>query len=303
VGWSDTLSFPSLTDAQSRDILRIMKSHPRFDSPEGFEFRPVRELDATNDRRLFDTDLSRADLDVAVLTGASFAIWAPDFGDPYGRANSSELKTHLLAKASAGTRLASSAFSGLHVATIDDHPISRARIAFRDVARANDSRTAIFCLLPPNVSLVHKAPYLLRRKGTERDDAYLLGIVCSVPFDWYVRRWVELNLSFFILDPTPVPRPKDSNVLRQRVVELAGRLAAVDEGYQEWADAVGVPVGGLEGEARDDAIAELDALAALLYGLAWDDVEHIFETFHRGWIYEDRLHRVKTHYEAWEAKG
>ena len=40
---------------------------------------------------------------------------------------------------------------------------------------------------------------------------------------------------------------------------------------------------------RQDLIAELDAVVALLYGLSRPDVEHIFATFHRGWDYRPRL--------------
>lgn len=304
VTWSDTFSFPRLTRQQSGEILRTMKSHPSLASTDGWEFRPVQgDLNATSDRSLFDTDLERGDLDLDILTGASFEIWDPYFGEPYGRADGDAMAAHLLAKAKLSARRASSAFSGLRIDGIEDHPISQARIAFRDVTNPTNQRTAIFCLLPPWVALVNKAPYLLRRQGDESDEAYLLGMVCSIPFDWYARRWVELNMNFFILNPMPVPRPDRSNPYRKQVVELAGRLAAVDEGYQVWADAVGVPVGGLIGEARDEAIAELDALAAHLYGLSWEDVQHVFETFHRGWNYADRLSRVKVHYDAWEGRG
>ena len=59
-------------------------------------------------------------------------------------------------------------------------------------------------------------------------------------------------------------------------------------------------MGTLRGEPeRSDSMAELDALAALLYGLDWDQVKHVFATFQRGWDYEDRLAAVKAHYQNW----
>jgi hypothetical protein len=196
--------------------------------------------------------LTRDDLTLEVLTGASFEIWDPYFGEPYGLADWDVLVPHLVAKAQAGTRRAGSPFRGRVVDGVEDHPISSARIAFRSIANSTNQRTAIFCLLPPEVAVVNAAPYLVRRQGTETDEAYLLGVVCSIPFDWYARRWVEMNMNFFILNPMPVPRPEADNPLRIRVIELAGRLAAVDERYQEWADGVGVPIGGPErrGEGR-----------------------------------------------------
>lgn len=47
---------------------------------------------------------------------------------------------------------------------------------------------------------------------------------------------------------------------------------------------------------RDGLIAELDAAVALLYGLDASDVRHIFETFHVGWDYADRLTAVLGHF-------
>jgi hypothetical protein len=44
-------------------------------------------------------------------------------------------------------------------------------------------------------------------------------------------------------------------------------------------------------------LAELDALVAHLYGLTRSDVEHIFESFHRGWNFEPRLQRVLAYFD------
>ena len=88
------------------------------------------------------------------------------------------------------------------------------------------------------------------------------------------------------------------------MVEIAGRLAAVDDRYADWAAEVGVPVGSVKTAAeKDDLIAELDALVSLLYGLTEDQVEHVFATFHRGWNYEPRLEAVLKHYRAWKGKA
>src|SRR5690606_29619539 len=123
--WSDSLSFPRVPDAKAGVILRAMKRHPRFDSTEGFDFRPVAELHATNDRKLFDTDLTNEKLTMPVLTGASFEIWNPDFGEPYGLADPEEMTAHLLNKARRGTTHGSSAFKGLIIDGPHDHPSSQ----------------------------------------------------------------------------------------------------------------------------------------------------------------------------------
>jgi hypothetical protein len=157
-------------------------------------------------------------------------------------------------------------------------------------------------LLPPNVFLTNKAPYFLWPRGNEKDEAYLLGVLCSVPLDWYARRFIETSLNYHILNSFPIPRPGDNSSLRQRVVDLSGRLAAVDERYAEWANTVGVEYGPLDETEKLNKIYELDAVVAHLYGLSREHLGVIFETFHEGWDYEERLERVLDYYTDWAAQ-
>ena len=60
---------------------------------------------------------------------------------------------------------------------------------------------------------------------------------------------VELHLNFHILNNFPIPdADTDNDGIACRVVEISGRLAAVDEKYAEWAEEVGVPVGSVADE-------------------------------------------------------
>lgn len=300
LSWTGTAAFPLIPDALAGEVFRQMRKSPAFSSDEGFEFRPAAELHATQDSSLFNTNLATAKGDVPVLTGSSFNLWDPDFGDPYAYGSAKTTK-HILEKAKNSANQARSVFNGMKIATIDDLPLQTPRIAFRDVTNATNTRTMLCCLIPPGVVLVHKAPYLVRRKGTEVDEAYLLGVLSTRIFDWYARRLVELAMTFEVLNPMPVPRPSSSDVSRQRVVEISGRLAAVDQRYKDWAKAVGVKVGSVKTpDEREDLEAELDALVAHLYGLTRKHVEHIFKTFHRGWDYQARLMKVLEHFDAIE---
>jgi len=303
--WSDSLTFPRLPDAQCGSILRKMKLAPRFDSEGDFAFRLVQgDLNPTSERKVFEVGDPQGKAVMPVLTGATFHLWNLEFGTPYGHADPEVLLPYLRAKINKAAKSKSSAFAGLHLEREDDLPTGRARIMYRKITNATDSRSGIFCLAPPGVALVDPADYLLRRTGTERDEAYILGVLCSFPFDWYVRRWVELNFNFFLFNPMPIPRPSLVDPRRQRVVELAGRLAAVDERFNDWAEEVGVATGSLKDpREREGAKAELDALAALLYGLTWREVAHIFDTFHRSTDYADHLAAVRVHYDRWSIEA
>jgi hypothetical protein len=298
LSWTGTAAFPLIPDALAGAIFQQMRKSPAFSSSDGFEFRPNRELDATNDSSLFNTNLLTSKGGVLVLTGSSFNLWDPDFGDPYAYGSAKTTK-HILDKTKNSANQVRSVFNGMKISTAEDLPMNAPRIAFRDVTNATNTRTMLCCLVPPGVALVHKAPYLVRRAGTEKDEAYVLGVLSSRIFDWYARRLVELGMTFEVLTPMPVPRPAPTDKNRQRVIEISGRLAAVDQRFKDWAKAVGVKVGSVTTpEEKDDLQVELDALVAHLYGLTHEQVEHLFKTFHRGWDYQPRLTKVLAHFDA-----
>jgi hypothetical protein len=237
-----------------------------------------------------------------VFKGESFDIWTPDTGEYYAFADPKVAGEWIYGKRlRSGKSRRDSAHSEFSAAFRQDKqtlPCHRVRVAFRDVTNRTNQRTLIASLLPARVFLTNKAPYLLWPRGDEKDQAFLLGMLCSIPLDWYARRFVELNVNFFIFNPFPIPRPPRSDPLWRRVVALAGRLAAADERFAEWAEAVGVKHGKLPADEKEDMIAELDALAARLYGLSERQLAHVFETFHEGWDYEPRLKSVLKHFRA-----
>jgi hypothetical protein len=157
-------------------------------------------------------------------------------------------------------------------------------------------------LVPANVFLVNQAPYLLWPRGDERDQAFLLGVLSSLVLDWYARRFVETHLNFFLFNPLPMPRPERSSRDWQRVVHLAGRLAAVDDRFDEWAEKVGVECGPLRADDKQDYLHELDSIVVHLYGLTEKQLVHLFETFHKSWDHSPRLEATLRHFRVQERK-
>jgi hypothetical protein len=147
----------------------------------------------------------------------------------------------------------------------------------------------------------NKAPSLLWPKGDEHDQAYLLGVMSSVPFDWFARRRVEVNMNYFILNSLPVPRPPRDDPRWERAVGLAGRLASLDERYAEFAAAVGVVSGPVDPAEKAAMIAELDAVVAHLYGLDRRELELMFEDFPAtdAGISPGRRAAILEHFDRW----
>jgi hypothetical protein len=324
--WSGTMALP-LLPARDLDLFAVMKQHPPLGAEVGdWAFRPVTELHTTKEKRFYDFNLSNPSpsYTLPVWTGGTFNIWDPGGGDPYAYAEPEAILELLQARRVNQIRLKSSAFYGLSeawAADVGTLPMNAPRIAFRDVTNRTNTRTVICCLVPPGVALVHKAPFLFQQAGRAADEAFLLGVMSSVPFDWFARRFVELSMTFQLLITFPVPRigrqtgrlvaldgslildSGDLRPIHDRIVGIAGRLAAVDDRYSEWALMVGVEVGSVKSPAEKDAlICELDALVSLLYGLSRDQVSQLFASFHRGWDYKPRLARVLEFYDEWSKK-
>lgn len=258
----------------------------------------MRELDATNDKHLWVGEGDTGEW--PVYKGASFNLWEPDTGTYYGTADPATITEALQAKRLRQNKLARSAFSEFSRAWAEDPatlPCLRPRIAFRDVTNRTNTRTVITALVPPDLVITNQAPYLLWPEGDERDEAYLLGVLSSMILDWYARRYVELHLNFHIFNGLPIPRPGRDDSTRRRVEQIAGRLAAVDDRFAEWARAVGVPVASVtDDKTKNDLIAELDAAVAVLYGLDEADLRVIYTTFHEGADYTERLAAVTEHF-------
>lgn len=298
-------TIPQIASPQSGAVLNAIRKAPRLDERRpGWDFRPVREFDATNDRPTFDAGGSGT---VPVLGGAGFELWNPSTGEVYAHGDQARIEAALQTKRKRQIKLKSSAFHGLSKEWADDRetlPMRRPRIAFRDVTNATNTRTMIAALAPPAVALTNKAPYLFRREGSASAEAYLLGVLSSIPLDWYARKYVEMGMNLHILNGLPIPMLDTGSSLAARIIQVAGQLAAVDERYEGWANEVGVPVGSVTTQSERDAlIAELDALVSLLYGLTEDQVEHVFDTFHRGWNYQSRLEAVLEHYARWKGQA
>ncbi|KAA0274633.1 MAG: hypothetical protein EDQ89_01695, partial [Acidobacteria bacterium] len=283
--WATGAAFPLLPSTRSGEVFLKLRAHPRLDDPaHPWRARPVTELHATNEKKHMILDPEDADGLWPVYKGASFDIWEPDTGTYYAWADPAYITEYLQGKRERGHRTRSSAFSEMPREWIDDPatlPCRHPRVAFRDVARATDTRTVIAALVPPGVVIANQAPYLLWPRRGANDEAFILGMLASVPLDWYARRIVETHVNFHVLNGFPIPDPYAAG--RNRVASIAGRLACLDERFAGWAEAVGADVGPVEPEEKDDLIAELDATVARLYGLDRGDVEHIFETFHEGW--------------------
>jgi hypothetical protein len=305
--WTDEAAVPLLPAPESADVFLRIRMAPRLDLNEAASWRamPYRELDPTSDKRLMQFRDERPEGLWPVYKGESFDIWQPDTKRYYAWGDPEKVTKHLQKKRLRSARVARSPFREFRATWLrnaETLPCNRPRIAFRRVTNRTNQRTVIVGLAPPRVFIADPAPHLLWPRGDEKDEAYLLGILSSLPLDWYARRMVETHLDYHNFNPLPVPRPLRADPLWQRTVELAGRLACPDVRFRSWAKAVGVECGRLEEREKEDMIRELDGVVAHLYGLSEPQLQHIFETFHEGWDYQERWKATCQWYQEWRRR-
>jgi hypothetical protein len=300
LAYTNNLSIPIVSSQIDVDILNRMRLQPRLEDWGGGVFKLVRELDASLERKFFDHP--RAPGSLEVFAGDSFNNWNCRTGNIFAYADPAILRTRLQEKFANQIRMSSSAFSGLNF-SLDlksEFPFERARIAYRSIARATDSRTIIASLVPPNVVLTHISPYVFTLPGKEIEEAFLLGILCSIPFDFYARKFIETAVDIHFMKAFPIPEGIHL-AAGKKLISNTVNLIPDEEEYKIWRERI---VASLKVEkslgSAEDLIFENDALVAILFGLTEDEVAYIFDNFHRGWDVKDRKLRTLKYFNTFK---
>jgi hypothetical protein len=108
--------------------------------------------------------------------------------------------------------------------------------------------------------------------------AYLAGIINSYIFDFLLRARVSMNLSFFYVYQTPVPREFAGN-LAKRIERISAVLSSPTEDYSSFASNFNIQPRRLTMKERIELLAELNALVARHYGLDRDELSIVLYSF------------------------
>jgi hypothetical protein len=143
---------------------------------------------------------------------------------------------------------------------LDAAQFDRNRIAYRDVASATNKLTLIAAMLPRGTVSTHTL-FCLKSPLDERDQWCLLALMNSLVANYLVRLFVTTHVTTSLMSRLPVPRPAKGSQDYERLADLAQEITA--SGLAE----------------LDPAYAELNAIAARLYSLTFDDYQHVVNTF------------------------
>lgn len=181
-------------------------------------------------------------------------------------------------------------------------PLGAPRIIYRFPSRSTDTRTLIAAPTPDS-GFIYSTGYAhgVRLAGDipDRDVLALLGVMNSIPCDWWSRKLVDRHVGSRIIRSLPVPNLSEEH--RQRLAELAA-TRVLQSGGEDFSSTIPcIAEFALAATSAEEVEAEIDAIVAAGFGLSRDQVEHIFATFHRGWDYKPRLEAVLVHFDRIEA--
>jgi hypothetical protein len=301
--FSSSLVLPLLPTTSAFEVVRAFMKFPRLANHPTLRVRRVYADFETSksDKKYWHPKRGKGDW--VVYAGESFDIWTPDTGSYYAFTNAETIQKAAQKKWERAP--SNSPYSGLPKPWREhfkNHPLNTPRIAFRDVTNRTNTRTLVASLIPPNVITVQTAPWILwlDPRHDIAEEAYLLGLMSSLPLDWWCRRFIEGHADQEAFNCLRIPEPNSHPRLSKRIVALAGRLAGSDSRLAKWTQAVGVEHGKLEDTDRTNMIQELDAVVAHLYGLTESQLRHIFETYHEHWDYEEQLNETIGHFQTWK---
>lgn len=261
------LCVPALENEAGLQLFEVLLEHPPFGAETRPDFRavPTTELHATKDGKIYFTG-NPADHPVFNHLNVGHLVFDPSIG-AFNHADFERVVKDLDAKRKKLASRAGSPFALMPRAWSADPgtlPPLQPRIAIRDVVHASNPRKVWAALVPARTLLTNKAPYLLFPRGDVRVQAYVLGMLGSSVCDWYGHLRVVLNLNYFILNAIPMPVFNAGDERCTRVASLAAALAADTAGdIGDWRTLPAEQVA----RDRSDLLAELDALASLLYGV------------------------------------
>ena len=230
------------------------------------EYRIVAEFHASSDKDLLRKDGSVDDW--GLVKSGSIHYFNPWFGEVEKWVSKDEVVARLIRK-------------GLSPERWLDHP----RLVFRDIARNDDTRTLIPCLIPPGLLSTYDAPMVVPCDEDHQSElalAFYTGYLSSFLADFIIRPYVDKHIKGYVLARVPIPEFSLEDALMRRGAELAYSIAK-----RGWSRLSGTDYSAVSTHAFLER-ALLDAIFMKISGVERDEIPLIFASFNSIQIEEER---------------
>lgn len=175
------------------------------------------------------------------------------------------------------------------------------RIAYRDIARSTDERTAIAAVLPKGVvtytNLTTVRPFkiipeeealsdfpvhdIYQNKYTEKELFVLLGIINSLPFDFLIREKTDKRIATYSMLEAQAPSLEPDEPWFDFISKRSARLNCYGEEFAEMRERLGSIDPVTDADERKQLHTEIDAAVFKAYDLAEKEVQFVLDQFHR----------------------
>ena len=117
----------------------------------------------------------------------------------------------------------------------------------------------------------------------------------SFTVDHFIRQKVSANINKKYITPLHIPRLTEKDPYFKELVERSAKLTCIGKEFDELADEIGIPRGGVKDQQERWKIqGEIDAIVAYIYGLTLEEFEYILSTFTTG-KNQERLKALKNY--------
>lgn len=222
------------------------------------QYHVVAEFHASSDKTLI-TSSKKSESDWTLLKNGSFHHFHPYFGPTEKYTSFENVNERLVRK-------------GLS----PDFWVKSPRIVFRDIARNDDSRTLIPCLVPPGFLSTYDAPMIVPKDAhhhTKLHLAFYAGYLTSFLADFLIRPFVDKHIKGYVLARIPVPMFDETNPIMRHAAKLSLAMA-----IDSWSPK---PFGQEpSGNSRlSSERVKLDAAWLRIAGISSDQIESLFDSF------------------------
>ncbi|CAH1906110.1 Type II restriction endonuclease [Candidatus Nitrotoga sp. HW29] len=197
--------FNDLTQASlHQSISACLRQHPLL------RYHVVAEFHASSDKTLLSNHRV-SETDWTLLKNGSFHHFHPCFGPTEKFVPLAEVQERLIRKGLA-----------------PEIWMTSPRLVFRDIARNDDSRTLISCLIPPGYISTYDAPMVVPNRPDQQVElhlAFYTGYLTTFLADFLIRPFVDKHIKGYVLARVPIPEFDPTNHKMQRAAELSLGMA------------------------------------------------------------------------------
>jgi hypothetical protein len=221
-------------------------------------YRVIAEFHASSDKP-FLTTRRGSDSDWALLKNGSFHHFHPGFGPTEKFVSASDVGDRLNRK-------------DLPPDVWMTHP----RLVFRDIARNDDSRTLIACMVPPGFVSTYDAPMVVPTSIDQQSAlalAFYTGYLTSFLADFLIRPFVDKHIKGYVLARVPIPEFNATNPLMQRAAGISLELVK-----GSWSAYESTQTPAAFDRTNSNRLA-LEAIYLTLAGVSQSEVAELLDSF------------------------